>query len=274
MSNYDPFQIYKRDTTRSHNGQVLRKKIPKHLGTVLTQEQYDEVINILIGRGYKVFPPSDDPTLHVLKSLTSVYVYPNIDLGTVVYQSDTTLGYYFHDIWPVIKNDFSTILAINNLRVQSVNFFTGLISFDLGDFAINNLETSGNPYLDFQFSDVQPTVYPVQIQFSTNTSLSLQHNFHIGFSSYTNQQYVQYCWTGNTAQYQFIGPFYNPPLVQPYLNFSQRQQIAILTALRNSDFNAFDHHYLAWSLNNVTSGNLTIDHHHFNIIVGLAIDYY
>lgn len=274
MSSFDPFGIYHRETKKSHKGQIIRKKFSE-LPTVYTNEQLDNVISVLIGRGFRVFPPGVDPAAGIIQKLSHTFIYPNIDLGQYIYNQDSTVEFRFSDLWPNIKNDFGDILSIPNLRVKNLNFYTALVSFDFGTVQDIDMSTNAMAYMDINLSDVLQQQYNLRFYVRQNYLNAYGPNEYSYWCSSVNPNEVHVCQSAPSVQensYEVKPAPYSPALSVPYLNYTERNQIATLTALRNDDFTVLNPLYLQWTLSPFT-GSFSVYHHHLTVIVGLSIDY-
>lgn len=263
MSNYDPFQIYTKRSKSTHKGQVLRKKIPNYIGYCFTDEELERAIDGLAARGYHIFKPGVNPERFILKHLEHTYVYSNINLVDLNYAQNSQYTYHFSDIWSNVINDYADILAIDDTRVQQFSFYVGLISYHFG--GQNNPATVGTTatfhfyYDDDLIPDLDTTI---------NIYNSNQQRLSFGAFSFNFQKRATINGIslnlGNKSVFQD----------RPYLNMTESQQPAILTALRNQDYQTFDPDILSWSITfQNQAATLTIDNHFISVVIGLGIKY-
>ena len=232
MSNYDPFQLYTNKQKKTHQGQVIRKKIPNYIGYCFTNEELDRAIEGLKARGYHIYEPGVNPERQFLKHLEHTYIYPNIDLGNLQYANQTQYTYNFSDIWPLVINDYSDILSIDNLRVQQCHFFVSLISYSFGGMIAF---TGNSGIVSFSIYYDPTSVFPDE-SFGASTATT---QWAFGASSFSDQYALK-------TQTRLIKSQKVVATNIPYLNITERQQVAILTALRTEDYNVFDPQLLKW----------------------------
>lgn len=269
MSNYDPFHIYTKRSKSTQKGQVLRKKIPNYIGYCFTDEELERAIAGLEARGYHIFKPGVNPQQPVQKRLEHSFLYTNIDLGSLQYQDQTVYNYKFSNLWPIIVGDFYDILAIDNLRVQTCNFYISLVGFTFGGSITSSTQ---NATFNIGVSVTTPLNYN-NIAYNIVTRFTADHSLLLSCQSFNRQSILigEHATQSSTNGLRISNhPIGGLPV--PYLNYTNIQQIAILTALRNQDFTVFDPLIASWR-SETPADNVTIEHHQFSILVSLAIDY-
>lgn len=227
MSNYDPFQLYTRRQKSTHQGQVIRKKIPKYYGRCYTNEELEEAIAGLKARGYRIFNPGQP--ISVSQEMTRAFVYPHITASSFTINRNETFDIKFHNFWPNIKTDFSDILRIDNLRVSNLYFEVSLVSLIIRGFTKSNPDAPLS--LRIQTSSLGDTK-PFTVYEETGADTYLE------YVSYLNDRmFIIKNLGADIIDYDL--PFMNDNPT-PFLNYVSRQQVAILTALRDNDYLVFD----------------------------------
>lgn len=234
---------------------------------LMTVKKLDKMYQKLLKYKYPIPPPPPE-----LKNLSHTFTYPNINLGILEYSFSDSYQYKFQDIWDQVIGDFSDILSIDNLRVQNVFFYVSLVSFAFGGAtAAEGYDAEDNHLASFGIDTTDQATQPYDYQFTLNLE---QYGGppNVGFGVLSNNNTIAIGYSGYDGYIQQI--FKLGMTNQPFLNMFLRQQVAILTALREKDYDAFNPTLLKWTLLSLDGQEtLSMSNHAITIQISLSIDY-
>lgn len=259
MSVYDPFRLYTHYQKKSHDGQVIRKKLIPPQNYAISEEMLKQAQEILIKAGIRGFNSS------VSHRLFKFQTYPNLEHTNLSIPSgQSTLQLQFSLIWDAVKNDFASIYNdVDPLSVRDIEFQVQLNSFILGP-QIQTIGPSSVINFQFDFDGVSRQINNVPFSSGRGT---------IGFFSYTTQQYYFDLQTPNSSSDSSVLSNKDTETTHPYLSSVINRSPAILTALKNSDYAVFNPQFLLISVNNTSSSPYILSNVIYNVTVGLAVEY-
>lgn len=259
MSLYDPFRLYTHHQKKSHDGQVIRKKLIPPQNYAISEEMLKQAQEILIKAGIRGFNSSIPQRLFNFKN------YPNIEHTNLSIPSgESTIQLLFSGFWDVIKQDFASIYnTVDPLSVKNIEFSIQLSSCILGP-QIQTIGSSANLRILFTFDGVSAK--------GTNAPFS-SGQMCVGCFSYTAQQYLYILQAPNSSSDASYFVNKNTETTHPYLASVTNNSPAILTALKNSDYAVFNPQLLLISFNNSSASPFIISNVIYNLTVGLAVEF-
>lgn len=149
MSIFDPQGLYFNHQKSTKFGQVLQKKATSRMGAI-TRDEIPRSVIVLDTYGYTITPPGGTPPVPPGTILTA-----RQSLISNLFTDPTTRTYTptFNEMWNIVKNDFSDILAIPlskvsnaqlSINVTSLNLYQENMSTDTLVFASSSLNDSSN----------------------------------------------------------------------------------------------------------------------------------
>lgn len=258
MSVYDPFRLYTHHQKKSHDGQVIRKKLIPPQNYAISEEMINQAKNILIKAGIRGFNSSIPQRLVLFKN------YPNIEnVNLSIAPGESNLALLFSGFWDVIKGDFASIYNnVDPLSVKNIAFTIQLNSFIIGP-RIETIGSSANITFGLTFDGVS-------VEY---TRTFLTGWMCIGCFSYTTQKFFLEINTPNSSSDNSILQNKNTETAEPYLTSVTNHSPAILTAIKNSDYNVFNPQFLLLSFNNASTSPFVVSNVIYNLTVGLAVEY-
>lgn len=262
MSVYDPFGLYQHHQKKSHDGQVLRKKLIPPQNYAISEEMLKQAQEILIKAGIRGFNSSVPQRLFIFKQ------YPNLSTANFELPPaiETNLSFQFSNFWDIIKNDFAPIYnTVSPLSVTNISFIINFNSIIFGPSA--TVQAPTNLFIRVQFdgySTPSGTPFAPQIQ-SGHT--------YISFSSYDSISFIR---EQDVATNVDGGGFVTKqtPTSHPFLSSVQNRSPAILTALKNSDYSVFNPTLIICLLRNLSDQySVTFSNVIYNFSVELAVEY-
>ena len=258
MSVYDPFRLYAHHQKKSHDGQVIRKKLIPPQNYAISEEMLKQAQEILIKAGIRGFNSSLPQRLFIFKN------YPNIEHTNLsIVSGDSNLSLQFSGFWDVIKNDFASIYNnVDPLSVKNIEFTIQLNSFIFGP-QVQTIGSTANLTFHFTFDG-----------FSKEWTIPcLSGRMCVGCISYTTQQCFVEIQAPHNASDTTILSTKDTETTHPYLSSVTNNSPAILTALKNSDYTVFNPQLLLTSFNNASTSPFIISNVIYNLTVGLAVEY-
>lgn len=258
MSIYDPFRLYTHHQKKSHDGQVIRKKLIPPQNYAISEEMLKQAQEILIKAGIRGFNSSTPQRLFIYKN------YPNIEHTNLQIPSgQSSFELTFSGFWDIIKNDFASIYnTVDPLSVKNIQFIIRLNSFIMGP----RIETIGSTAsIKFRL-----TFDGVSVEYERNF---LTGWMCIGCFSYTTQKYFLEINTPSSATDNSLLANKDTETAEPYLSSVTNNSPAILTALKNSDYAVFNPQLFLVSFNNSSASPFHISNVIYNLTVGLAVEY-
>ena len=251
MSIYDPFRLYVHHQKKSHDGQVIRKKLVSRPNYAISEEMIKQAQEILTRAGIRGFNSSYHGKAFIFKT------YPNIQLLNFAIPNGTTTSVLqFSTFWDSVKSDFSSIY--NNIPSSSVINISFRIILNSVAFGPNCTSSPSSPD--------NPINVTGQFQFDGFNSIGSQGGFFIklatgkfgvDFISYsTNQFYVSNNSFGSDTDSTNLMSRTNSS--QPYLTFVETTSPEILDIIKNSDFEASNPTLFVASFQNSSAYTFTL----------------
>lgn len=259
MSIYDPFRLYTHHQKKSHDGQVIRKKLIPPQNYAISEEMLKQAQEILIKAGIRGFNSSINQRLFIYQN------YPNIEHTNLSINSgQSDLALTFSGFWDVIKSDFSSIYdSVDPLSVKNIEFKINLNSFIMGP-QIQTIGSSAVINFTFTFDGVSRSINNVPFGSGRMT---------IGCFSYTTQKYYFDLQTPNSSSDSSVLSDKDTETSHPFLSSITNNSPAILTALKNSDYDVFNPLLLLSHFNNQSTSPFILSNVIYNLTVGLAVEY-
>ena len=267
---YSP-SLYKanRPNYYQQKGRVLQQS-PRMMfnspNVMISKTVLDNYYQTLLNYKYPI--PEPDPELKVL---SHTYTYPNIDLGPLEYTLNSNYSYSFSDIWPNVMVDFEDILAIENLRIQNLYFYVSLVGFSFGgQVTYDNYKSSTSYSQTFDINTTDNSNPPdFQCTFDVKKKNGLDAIVGFGALSFNNSYALQ------LSQNEMTKVNKESMTDQPFLNMYVRQQPAMLTVLREENYDIFNPILLNWihtDMHGVDGITLDIHQHHAYLYVSNLIE--
>lgn len=265
--------MYKANTPNYYQqkGRVIQQSprlIQDSPNVMISKNILDKYYQTLIEYKYPI--PQPDPEL---KQLSHTFTYPNINLGNLSYQYGTSYEYTFQDIWHDVIVDFGDILNIDNLRVQNLFFYVSLVSFAFGgDTTVTDYDPNQGTMTTFgiDYTNQQMQMHDSSFQIDmTQKFPGSSPDVGFGILSFNNQRTIEFLGNGTLQQGMKVDM-----TDQPFLNMFLRQQVAMLTVLRNEAYDLFNPKLLKWTIEQMDGiTSLTMNQHKITVQISLTIEY-
>lgn len=260
MSVYDPFQLYTHHQKKSHDGQIIRKKLTPPPNYAISEEMVKQAQEILIKAGIRGFNSLANKRLFIFKQYPYIF-QDNLDIGN----AETTVTFSFSSFWDAIKADFAPIYnTVLPISVKQISFEVYLNSVIFGPYSTSN--GSYNVQYGFAFDG-----YSTPSSSTYSSYLSSSH-FYISLSSINTSQFlIEIDGQGQSDSGGFVNK--NTETSHPYLTYVLNQSPAILTVLKNSDYTVFNPDLIQTIFKHPGNGILTISKVIYSVTVALAVEY-
>lgn len=268
MSIFDPYQVNKRSTRKTHKGQVLRQK-PNSIPGAASKEDLDKAIKICRSYGLLVLDhiPSPEP-IYVTDHL--LLMIPDAEEGAINYVNGTTQSHTISEDWTELRAQVPEYLTnlVNSDKIRNSLCYVALVSFNFNGVHVNSSGSNQNFSLDFTFSQDQQGPFTYFSDGITNGASSF-----VGGNCFRLDNLIKTMYLPNEDDNGFEPAYIDNET--NYLSFQDLNGVQYLKdVVQNTNESGIKNISLcSWTagVNNISS--VTIDHHFFTYFLYFSYEY-
>lgn len=262
MSVYDPFRLYTHHQKKSHDGQVIRKKLIPPQNYAISEEMLKQAQEILIKAGIRGFNSSSTKRLFQFKQYTDIE-----EINFQIPPGQSSSNFQFSNFWDAIKGDFAPIYnTVSPLSVINISFIINLNSVTFGPTIQSSDSQQSTVWTRFEF---QGYLTPS----GTYGPTLGRGRLNLSCTSYSQTNWLR---ESDVPQGSDGGGFVQKqtPTSHNFLTSITNNSPAILTVLKNSDYTVFNPNLFGVYFDNVSAETtFTISNVIYNLTVELAVEY-